>query len=88
MDPHYKPSNIIKRVDRARKFPFNTCPFSRHAQMIGEALARGKPYHMIEEEPDHCGASILITVEELYKARTEIDRLRVKLGLPKYWELD
>lgn len=86
MDAHYKPANIIKRVDRARRFPFNTCPFSRHTQMIGEALLRGKRYMMLEEEPDHCGGSILITVEQLYKARNEIARLRSLLGLPQEWD--
>lgn len=86
MHPAYKPRNIIRRVDRARKFPHNTCPFSRHTQMIGEALIRSKPYPMLDEEPDHCGGSILITVELLYKARSEIARLRKLLGLPPEYE--
>jgi hypothetical protein len=54
--------------------------------MIGEALIRSKPYPMLEEEPDHCGGSILITVELLYKARSEIARLRKLLGLPPEYE--
>jgi len=88
MHPANKPANLIRRVNRAREFPLNTCPASRHVQMIGEALIRGKKYHMIDEEPEHVGGSLLSVVESLFKARTEIDRLRVKLGWPKRWELD
>ena len=72
----------LRRANRLRRFPENTCPASRHVQMIGEALAKGKPYPMIEEEPGHVAGSLLGTVGSLYAARTEIDRLRLKLGLP------
>ncbi len=82
MHPANKPANLIRRVNRARKFPVNTCPASRHVQMIGESLIRGKPYPMIDEEPEHVGGSILSVVESLFKARTEIDVLRAKLGMP------
>ena len=78
----WKPDNLIRRVRRARNFPVNTCPSSRHVQMIGDYLIRGQPYPMIEDEPEHVGASLLAVVESLYKARTEIDRLRAKLGMP------
>jgi hypothetical protein len=74
--------NLIRRVNRARNFPTNTCPASRHVQIIGEALIRGRKYHMIDEEPEHVGESLLSVVESLYKARTEIDELRARLGMP------
>ena len=32
--------NQIRRINRARRFPYNTCGASRHMQMIGEALAK------------------------------------------------
>lgn len=80
--PANKPENVIRRVNRARQFPINTCPASRHVHMIGEVLIRGKRYAMIDEEPEHVGGSILSVVESLFKARTEIDRLRAKLGMP------
>lgn len=70
--------DLLKALDKARSFPTNTCPYSRHAQMIGEALLREKPYPMLQEEPDHCGGSILATVLALYEARTERDRLKAK----------
>jgi hypothetical protein len=74
--------NLIRRVNRARNFPTNTCPASRHVQIIGEALIRGRKYHMIDEEPEHVGESLLSVVESLYKARTEIYELRARLGMP------
>lgn len=69
-------ANAIRRAQRARRFPENTDPASRHAQEIGEALCRGRAYQMLTEEPAHCGESILATVEALWKARTEIARLK------------
>jgi len=72
----------LRRANRERRFPENTCPASRHVQMIGEALAKRRPYPMLQEEPEHVAGSLLSTVGSLYAARTEIDRLRAKLGLP------
>lgn len=79
MHPANKLSNVMRRVNRARKFPVNTCPASRHVQMIGECLARREKYSMIDEEPEHVAGSLLSVVESLYKARTELERLRKKL---------
>ena len=67
---------LRQRVDSARDFPTNTCPASRHAQMIGEALTAGSP---LTEELDHCGESILATVAALYETRTECTRLRAAI---------
>ena len=86
MHPANKPSNVIRRANRARNFPTNTCPASRHVHMIGECLIRGKRYHMIDEDPEHVGGSLLSVVESLFKARTEIDTLRAKLGMPSRTE--
>ena len=69
----------IKRVNKARDFPTNTCPYSRHAQMIGEALVKNERYAMLSEEPQHCGLSILHTVASLYEARAEVLRLKLKM---------
>lgn len=62
--------NLRRRVDRARKFPSNTCPASRHLHLIAEALAGGKPYAMLEEEPRHCAESMLSVLESLWKLRS------------------
>ena len=86
MHPSWKPKNLIRSANRACNFPENTCPSSRHVLRIGEALIKGEKYHMIDEEPEHVGMSLLSTVKSLFKARTEIDRLRAKLGMPSRLE--
>ena len=68
--------DLLSKVKQARDFPNNTCGASRHVQIIGEALVKGRHYPMLAEEPDHCGWSMLATVKALYEARTEIESLR------------
>jgi hypothetical protein len=77
--PSWKPENIRRRVARARHFPDNTCPSSRHVQMMAEYLLSDGYYTMLLDEPEHCAVSMLVTVEMLYKARTEIKRLRAAM---------
>lgn len=72
-DPHL--ARAIRRMRRARRFPQNTCPASRHAQLIAEALAGGQDYPMLREEPGHVAGSIASVVADLYAARTMLDRL-------------
>lgn len=48
---------------------------------MGEVLARGGKYPMFEEEPEHCGVSLLVTVEMLFKARDEIRHLKAKANV-------
>lgn len=64
--------NIRRRVARARQFPKNTCPASRHLHMIADALASGKPYPMLQEEPEHCALTMYSVLESLWKARTKL----------------
>lgn len=68
----------LAEMDAARDFPVNTCPASRHAQMIAEALIRGKPYPMLTEDPAHCGESIAAVVTALYEARSKLKQLEAK----------
>lgn len=70
----------IRAADAARDFPTNTCGASRHVQMIGEYLARGQKFAMLDEEPEYVGRNLLSTVESLWKARTEIFHLREALA--------
>lgn len=65
--------SIIRQTDDARQFPYNTCPASRHTYQIGCALMRGDPYPMLQEEPQHCGESLMATVGALYLARIKVD---------------
>lgn len=62
--------NLRRRVNRARRFPENTCPWSRHLHLMAEQLAEGKPYPMLQEEPEHCAWAMLVVLEELFKLRT------------------
>ena len=68
--------NQRRRTDRARRFPDNTCPASRHVHLIAEQLATGRAYPMLEEDPQHCAGSMLSVLESLWKARTDLARLR------------
>jgi hypothetical protein len=62
-------------MNRHRNFPEGTCPASRHAAIIAEALCRGKPYPMLAEEPVHCGETIAAVVASLWQARAQLHRL-------------
>lgn len=71
MHPANKLSNMRRRVNRARdgRGKIVTCPASRHLHMIADALASGKPYPMLQEDPEHCAGSIYAVLESLWKLR-------------------
>lgn len=87
-----KPRTIaatLSRVSRARQFPANTDPAARHAELIGRALVRRQPYPMLQEEPEHCGLSILEAVASVYRLRTALGVLhRVCLAMDAKREAD
>jgi len=74
MHPSNEIRNLRRRVNRARRFPANTCPASRHLHIMADALLR-RGYPMLQEEPEHCAASILSVLESLWKARTRLQAL-------------
>lgn len=76
MLPANKLQNVRRRVNRARKFPTNTCPASRHVHIMADVLARGGTYPMFADEPQHCAGSLYAVLESLWKARTELARLK------------
>lgn len=71
--------NLRRRVSRARSFPHNTCPASRHLHLMALGLLRKSGYPMLQEEPEHCAQTMLAVLESLWKARTELARLKAKL---------
>jgi len=79
LDEHSKAA--LKAMRQARDFPANTCAGSRHAALMAEHLIRRGPLPMLTDEPGHCGESIAHTVAALWRARTEIERLRDLLRL-------
>ncbi len=69
-------TNLRRRVDNARKFPTNTCAASRHLHLMAEALAKGEKYLMFDEESQYCAETMLTILESLFKARTELAKLK------------
>ncbi len=59
-------------MNRARDFPAHTCPASRHLHLMAEQLASGKPYPMLQEEPEYCAESMLSVLESLWKGRKRL----------------
>jgi hypothetical protein len=68
-------TRLLRRMRRHRRFPDNTCPASRHVQLIAETLAEGRGYPMLREEPEHVAGSIASVVGDLYAARAMLGRL-------------
>lgn len=79
MHPSNELKNLRRRVNRARNFPTNTCPASRHLHIMADALSSGRGYPMLQEEPEHCAGSIYAVLESLWKARSELVRLRAAI---------
>lgn len=61
----------VQAMEKARIGPHVTCPASRHAAMIAEALVKGQAYPMLAEDPAHCGETIAVVVAALWNARAE-----------------
>lgn len=71
-------ATLLRRLSRARSFPNNTDPATRHAEIIGRALLSMRPYPMLQEEPEHCAQSILCACTAVYELRTTLaDLVRV-----------
>jgi hypothetical protein len=71
-----KTENVdIRLMDESRDFSNNTCPASRHAQIIAEALAKAEKYDMLDEDPVHCAGSIASVVSSLYQTRSFLKSL-------------
>ena len=78
MLPANKLANIRRRVNRARNWPLNTCPASRHLHAIADDLLRGSMYMVEGEEAAHAAGTMLSVLESLWKARTKLDKLEAK----------
>lgn len=70
--------NQLRRLNRARKFPVNTCPASRMVEnMALNILADGEDW-LIKGEPETAVEAMLAVVESLWKARTQLEKLKGK----------
>ena len=70
--------SLKSRADKARDFPMNTCPASRHVQEMGERLIRDGNSYWLTDDPAQAGESMLAVVAALWEARSEIARLKVE----------
>ncbi len=72
--PANRIANVRRRVNRARKFPDNTCPASRHLHRIADYLARPKRTHALESvwDAEHMAGTMYSVLESLWKARTRL----------------
>ena len=68
MLPANKIENLRRRVNRARRFPNNTCSASRHVHLIADDLLRGRIIDV--DEAEHVAGSLLAVLESLWKLRT------------------
>ena len=80
-DERKRLTKLRRRVLRARQFPGNTCPASRHLHMMADYLSgRTGRFVMLQEEPDHCAESIYSVLASLWEARAELAMLRRELS--------
>jgi hypothetical protein len=61
--------NLRRKVNRARRFPVNTCGASRHLHLIADGLMRGYPVTKGEEA--HCAESMYAVLHALWTLRTK-----------------
>jgi hypothetical protein len=80
----YNENDHIKQMRRelkaARNFPSNTTPASRHLELIADALATGKPYAMLHEEPKHCAITMYAVLIGFYNRRTPQEPVEANNG--------
>lgn len=70
-------ANARRRVMRARVSTPYTDPCSRHLHIMADCLSMGRrQYPLLQEEPDYCAAAMYAVLEELWKGRKELARLR------------
>lgn len=68
-------------MHKARRFPDNTCPASRHAALVAAAMLRGQADVVDVYELPHVGGSVAATVTALWEARSML----LSLGYHTHW---
>lgn len=76
------PSNTRRalraRANKARRFPTNTCPASRHVHIMADELSTVGFYQMFEDEPLHSAGSLYAVIAALWEARSRIAELEAR----------
>lgn len=75
--PANKLANVRRRAERARRFAENTCPASRHMHTVADMWARGASAEQAYGY-EHIAVSLYSVLESLFKARTELAKLKGK----------
>lgn len=72
-----------RAANKARNFPHNTCPASRHLQMIADALVSKRRKCPIEDcwDAEHLASTMYSVCASLWRARTQLRALD-----PAGWE--
>jgi hypothetical protein len=69
-------ASLRRRVNKARNFPTNTCPASRHIHIMADCLLKKNRdgslrYPMFQEEPEHCAITLLSVIASLWELRSK-----------------
>ncbi len=69
-------AKLRARANKARKFPANTCPASRHVIAIADALVSKRRKASIEEiwDAEHMAESLYSVVGSLWIARNSVSK--------------
>lgn len=76
--------NVRRRVNRARRFPANTCGASRHVHLMADWISgprhgfAGATFDPADAET--IAGSLYAVLESLWKLRTELARLKEREG--------
>lgn len=64
--------NLIRRVNRARNFPINTCSASRALVIWAESILHAGNFGPLEGDAEHVATCMLEVVESLWKLRGRV----------------
>ena len=75
----WNPRRLLRQVNHASRFPSNTGPADRHVHLIARAMLTKHGCPQIAEDPEHCAASMLATLLNLYQTRDKLNLALVEL---------
>lgn len=73
--PCNEPRNLMRRVERARDWPVNTCPASRALVVWAKVILRDGDFSAVEGDAEEVAAAMLSVVESLWKLRRKMAAL-------------
>ena len=64
--------NLIRRIDQARNFPYNTCSASRSLENTGVDIAKSGKHNIKGEDCEIYVIELLTVIASLYESRNVI----------------